>query len=109
MGCGGFSLRQHGDVPGRCTTATCASLLATGVFINSHILVGDGASLDLEMVEARRLFLRSSRRRPLASGSAKNPRNSSEIFYHLGCYPRAELGKNWHGAQQQARCRNGRK
>jgi hypothetical protein len=49
--------------PGRCATAICASLLAAGLFINSKSLVGDGASFDLAMVEARRLFRRVSRRR----------------------------------------------
>jgi hypothetical protein len=52
-----------GTSPGRRATATCASLLTAGLFIDSQSLVGDGAFLDLAMVEARRLFLRSSRRR----------------------------------------------
>lgn len=51
-----------GTSPGRRATVTCASLLAAGLFINLQSLVGDGAFLDLAMVEARRLFLRSSRR-----------------------------------------------
>jgi hypothetical protein len=45
-----------GTFPGRRATATCALLRATGLFIDSQSLVGDGASLDLAMVEARRLF-----------------------------------------------------
>jgi hypothetical protein len=55
--------RQHGDVPGRHATATCALLLAVCLFIDSQSLVGDGASSDLAMVEAWRLFQCSSRRR----------------------------------------------
>jgi hypothetical protein len=50
---------KHG---GRRATSTCASLLAAGLFIDSKSLVGNGASLDLAMVEARRLFRRVSRR-----------------------------------------------
>ena len=42
----------------RRATATCALLLAAGLFIDSQSLVGDGASLDLAMVEAWRLFWR---------------------------------------------------
>jgi hypothetical protein len=52
-----------GTSPGRRATATCASLVAADLFIDSQSLVGDGAFLDLAKVEARRLFLRSSRRR----------------------------------------------
>jgi hypothetical protein len=48
--------------PGRRATATCASLLAAGLFIDSKSFIGDGASLDLAMVEDRRLFRRASRR-----------------------------------------------
>jgi hypothetical protein len=46
--------------PGRRATATCALMCAAGLFIESEILIGDDASLDLAMVEARRLFQRSS-------------------------------------------------
>jgi hypothetical protein len=49
-----------GTFPGRRATQTCASLLATGLFIDSQRLVGDGASLDLAMVEVRHLFQLSS-------------------------------------------------
>jgi hypothetical protein len=52
-----------GMSPSRRTTMTYASLLAAGLFIESQILVDDGASFDLAMVEARLLFQRSSRRR----------------------------------------------
>ena len=48
--------------PGRHATATCASLLAAGLFIDSQSLVGDGAGLDLAMMEAGRLFRCPSRR-----------------------------------------------
>jgi hypothetical protein len=51
-----LSPRKHGDVPGRCATATCALLLAASLFIDPQRLVGDDASLDLAMEEARRLF-----------------------------------------------------
>jgi hypothetical protein len=47
----------------RLATVICASLLATGMFIDSQSLVVDGASSDLAMVEVQRLFQRSSRRR----------------------------------------------
>jgi hypothetical protein len=48
---------------GRRATTTYASLLAAGLFIDSQSLVGDGASSDLAMVEARHLFQCSSWRR----------------------------------------------
>jgi hypothetical protein len=51
-----------GTFPDRRATATCASLHAAGLFIDSQSLVGDGASSDLTMVEARRLFERLFRR-----------------------------------------------
>jgi hypothetical protein len=35
---------------------------AVGLFIDSKSLIGDGASLDLAMVEAKHLFRRASRR-----------------------------------------------
>jgi hypothetical protein len=41
-----------GTSPDRRATVTCASLLAADLFIDSQILVGDGAILDLAMVEA---------------------------------------------------------
>jgi hypothetical protein len=41
-----------GMSPGRRAIATCASLLAAGLFIDSQSLVGDGAFLDLAMEEA---------------------------------------------------------
>jgi hypothetical protein len=80
-----------GTLPGRRATGTCASLQAAGLFIDSQSLVGDGASSDLAMVEAQRLFQRSCRRRwslswPLASATAGNLRDGSEFFYPLGCY-----------------------
>jgi hypothetical protein len=50
-----------GMSPGRRALATCASLLAAGLFIDSQSLVDDGVSLDLAMVEARRLFQHTSR------------------------------------------------
>jgi hypothetical protein len=46
---------------GQCATTTCASLRAAGLFIDSQSLVGDGALLDLAMVEARRFFWCASR------------------------------------------------
>jgi hypothetical protein len=46
----------------RRATTTCALLHAAGLFINSQSLVGDSASSDLTMVEARRLFERLFRR-----------------------------------------------
>jgi hypothetical protein len=52
-----------GTSPGQLATATCASLLAAGLFIDSQSLVGDGAFLDLAMEEARRLFQHASWRR----------------------------------------------
>ena len=52
-----------GTSPGRRATTTCAFLRAAGLFIDSQSLVGDGAFSDLAMVEARRLFRRSPRRR----------------------------------------------
>jgi hypothetical protein len=48
-----------GTFPGRRATSTCALLHAAGMFIDSQSLVGDGASLDLAMVEAHPLFQRS--------------------------------------------------
>jgi hypothetical protein len=47
----------------RRATATCALLLAAGLFMDSQSLVGDGALLNLEMVEARRFSQHASRRR----------------------------------------------
>jgi hypothetical protein len=41
-----------GTSPDQRATVTCASLLAADLFIDSQILVGDGAILDLAMVEA---------------------------------------------------------
>ena len=57
--------RRHGDVPGRRGTEACASLRAAGLFIDSqsHVLDEnpvDDAFSDLALVEARRLFRRSS-------------------------------------------------
>jgi hypothetical protein len=45
-----------GMSPGQRATTTCALLLAAGLFIDSQSLFGDGAYLDLAMVEVRRLF-----------------------------------------------------
>jgi hypothetical protein len=66
-------------------TTTCASLLAAGLFIGSQSLVGDGASSDQAMVEARCLFQRSSRRRwSLAAaasfGKCGSPKDGFIIF-----------------------------
>jgi hypothetical protein len=55
--------RQHGDIHRRHATSTCALLLAAGLFIDLQSLVGDGAFLNLAMVEARCLFQCLSRRR----------------------------------------------
>jgi hypothetical protein len=44
--------------PGRRATTTCDLLRAAGLFIDSQSLVGDGAFLNLAMVEARRFFWR---------------------------------------------------
>jgi hypothetical protein len=49
---------KHRDINDRRAIATCASLLAAGLFIDYKILVGVGAFLNLAMVEARRLFRR---------------------------------------------------
>lgn len=46
---------------GRHATSTCASLLAAGLFIDSQSLIGDGALLDLAMVEVWHLFQCPSR------------------------------------------------
>jgi hypothetical protein len=72
--------RKHGDVPGECAIVTCASLLALGMFMDTQILVGDDAYLDLAMLEARRLFkmhLRDFRVwwQPLDSTRAANSRD----------------------------------
>jgi hypothetical protein len=56
-------LRQHRMSPGQRAIATSALVLAAGLFIDSQSLVGDGASLDLATVEARRLFQCAYRRR----------------------------------------------
>jgi hypothetical protein len=45
-----------GMFPGRRAVAIRASLLVAGLFIDSQSLIGDGASSDLAMVEARCLF-----------------------------------------------------
>jgi hypothetical protein len=45
-----------GTSPGRRATVTCALLHTAGLFIGSQSLIGDGALLDLAMVEARRFF-----------------------------------------------------
>ena len=57
-----------------------AQLIAAGLLIDSQSLVGDGAFSDLAMMEARRLFRRSSwrrgvGRRPLATVVAGNPKD----------------------------------
>jgi hypothetical protein len=44
----------------QCAT-TCALMLAACLFIDSEILIGNGASLDLAMVETRCLFQHASR------------------------------------------------
>jgi hypothetical protein len=49
--------------PSRRAITTCASLRAASLFIDSQSLVGNGALLDSEMVEARCFFRRVSRRR----------------------------------------------
>jgi hypothetical protein len=41
--------RQHGNVPDRRATSTCASLRTTGLFIDSQSLVGYGAFSDFAM------------------------------------------------------------
>jgi hypothetical protein len=48
---------------GRRATAICAFLHAAGLFIDSQSLVGDGAFLDLAMMEARRFFRHAPWRR----------------------------------------------
>jgi hypothetical protein len=70
-----LGLRKHGDVP----QSTCH----IDMFMDSQSLVGDGTSLDLAMVEARRLFQRVSRRRWNLAASAENPKDSSIFFYPL--------------------------
>jgi hypothetical protein len=47
---------------GRRAIASCVLLRTAGLFIDSQILIGDGALLDLAMMEARRSFQRASRR-----------------------------------------------
>jgi hypothetical protein len=54
---------KYGDIPRSTCYSDMSSLLAAGLFIDSKSLVGDGASLDLAMVEARHLFRRTSQRR----------------------------------------------
>jgi hypothetical protein len=74
-----------GPSPGRRATSICASLLAAALFIDIQSHVGDGASLDLEMV---RLGVSSNTClgdigvwwRSVASVSAGNPRVSSIFF-----------------------------
>jgi hypothetical protein len=59
-----------GTSPGRRATATCASLFAACLFIDLQSLFGDGAFLDLPIVEARRLFQHAPwRRRRLAAAA----------------------------------------
>jgi hypothetical protein len=54
-----------GTSPNRRDTTICVLLRATCLFIDSYSLVGDGAFLNLAMVEVRRFFQfqRASRRR----------------------------------------------
>jgi hypothetical protein len=52
-----------GTSPSRRATAICVLLLAAGLFTDSKSLIDDGVSLDLVMVEARRLFRCPSRGR----------------------------------------------
>jgi hypothetical protein len=73
-----LGLRKHGDVP----QSTCH----IDMFIDSQSLIGDGASLDLAMVEARRLFQCVSRRHWNLAASAENPKDSYIFFYPLGFY-----------------------
>jgi hypothetical protein len=63
-----------GTSPGRRDTTICVSLLAAGLFIDSQSLIGDGAFLDLAMVETRHLFFCPPRRR-LATVVAGNSRD----------------------------------
>jgi hypothetical protein len=51
------------------------------MFINSQSLVGDGASLDLAMVEARRLFQCSSRRRSFAPAATWNLHTTQPKYF----------------------------
>ena len=71
---------------GRRATATCASLRAAGLFIDSQSLAGDSAFSDLTMVEARCIFRCSSRRRPLATVVAGNSRDRFVFLDLLGFY-----------------------
>jgi hypothetical protein len=61
----GLDPRQHGTSPDRRDTTICVLLRATCLFIDSYSLVGDGAFLDLAMMEAQSFFQfqRASRRR----------------------------------------------
>jgi hypothetical protein len=81
-----------GTFPGRRAITPCASLRVAGLFIESQ-------SALLAMVLLRiwqwwrlgdsfnvRLGGFGDWRRPLASASAENSRDSSEFFYPLGCY-----------------------
>jgi hypothetical protein len=66
-------------------------LLAASLFIDSQNLIGDDASLDPAMVEARVSYNVPLGgvgvwRRPLASASAGSPRDGSEFFYPLAFY-----------------------
>jgi hypothetical protein len=52
----GLCPRQHGDVPRSTCHSDMCLVACSRLFIDSQSLVGDGAFLDLAMVEARRLF-----------------------------------------------------
>lgn len=59
MGCDGYRSKVAWGLPGRRAIVTCASLLAAILFVDLGSLVGNSASLDPEMVEARRVFWRA--------------------------------------------------
>jgi hypothetical protein len=60
MGCGGSWCKIARRCPPR-AIATCVSLLAASLLIDSQSFIGDDVLLDLAGVEARRLFQRASR------------------------------------------------
>jgi hypothetical protein len=65
-------------------------MCATGMFIDSQSLVGDGAFSDLAMVEAQHLFRRSSQRRPLATVVVGNTRDCFVFLDLIGFYLQSE-------------------
>lgn len=74
---------QHGDILRRCSTMTCALILAAGLFTDSS-LVGDGASWDLAMMLGISSYVHLGgigvSRRSLALVSARDYKDGSIFF-----------------------------